>query len=168
MMTSDRKAKMAARKALDLDPELGEAMGSLAHVRLHDWDWEGLEKDFQRAIELNPVNGIVYYWYGELLMSLGRPDEAIAVTQNGRRRWGRSADGGSGPQRIMAPMPGKVVRVLVKAGEAVQARQPLIVVEAMKMENELRAAHPGTVTQVAVGEGTKVEGGTLLIVIRSQ
>jgi serine/threonine protein kinase/TolB-like protein/Flp pilus assembly protein TadD len=76
-----RKAKMAARKALDLDPELGEAMGSLAHVRLHDWDWEGLEKDFQRAIELNPANGIVYYWYGELLMSLGRPDEAIAVTQ---------------------------------------------------------------------------------------
>ena len=76
-----RKAKMAARKALDIDPELGEAMGSLAHVRLHDWDWEGLEKDFQRAIKLNPANGIVYYWYGELLMSLGRPDEAIAVTQ---------------------------------------------------------------------------------------
>jgi tetratricopeptide (TPR) repeat protein len=60
---------------------LGEAMGSLAHVRLHDWEWEGLEKDFQRAIELNPANGIVHYWYGELLMSLGRPDEAIAVTQ---------------------------------------------------------------------------------------
>jgi serine/threonine protein kinase/TolB-like protein/Tfp pilus assembly protein PilF len=79
--TTFRKAKMAARKALDLDPELGEAMGSLAHVRLHDWDWEGLEKDFQRAIELNPANGIVHYWYGELLMSLGRPDEAIAVTQ---------------------------------------------------------------------------------------
>lgn len=76
-----RKAKAAARKALDLDPELGEAHGSLAHVRLHDWDWEGLERDFQRAIELNPAEGIVYYWYGEFLMSLGRPQDAIAVTQ---------------------------------------------------------------------------------------
>lgn len=76
-----RKAKAAARKALDLDSELGEAHGSLAHVRLHDWDWEGLERDFQRAIELNPAEGIVYYWFGEYLMSRGRPDEAIAVTR---------------------------------------------------------------------------------------
>jgi TolB-like protein/Tfp pilus assembly protein PilF len=76
-----RKAKAAARKALELDDELGDAHGSLAHVRLHDWDWEGLERDFQRAIELNPADAIVYYWYGELLMSLGRPDDAIAVTQ---------------------------------------------------------------------------------------
>jgi len=76
-----RKAKGAARKALDLDSELGDAHGSLAHVRLHDWDWEGLERDFHRAISLNPAEGMVHYWYGELLMSLGRPDEAIAVTQ---------------------------------------------------------------------------------------
>ncbi|HEX6502841.1 MAG TPA: winged helix-turn-helix domain-containing protein [Terriglobales bacterium] len=76
-----RKAKSAARKALDLDSELAEAHGSLAHVRLHDWDWEGLERDFQRAIELNPAEGIVYYWYGEFLMSQGREDDAIAVTR---------------------------------------------------------------------------------------
>ena len=76
-----RKAKAAARKALDLDRELGDAHGSLAHVRLHDWDWEGLEADFRRAIELNPADAIVYYWYGEFLMSLGRPDDAIALTE---------------------------------------------------------------------------------------
>ena len=76
-----RKAKAAARKALDLDSELGEAHGSLAHVRLHDWDWEGLEKDFQKAIQLNPAEPIVYYWYGEFLMSMGRSEEAIATTQ---------------------------------------------------------------------------------------
>lgn len=76
-----RKAKTAARKSLDLDSELAEAHGSLAHVRLHDWDWEGLETDFQRAIELNPAEGIVYYWYGEFLMSQGRADDAIAVTR---------------------------------------------------------------------------------------
>jgi len=57
-----RKAKEAARKAIDLDSELGEAHGSLAHVRLHDWDWEGLEADFERAIDLNPAQAIVYYW----------------------------------------------------------------------------------------------------------
>jgi len=76
-----RRAKAAARKALDLDSELGEAHGSLAHVRLHDWDWEGLERDFQKAIQLNPAEPIVYYWYGEFLMSMGRPEEAIAMTQ---------------------------------------------------------------------------------------
>ena len=75
------KARAAARKAIELDPELGDVHGSLAHVRLHDWDWEGLERDFQRAIELNPAQAIVYYWYGEFLMSMGRPEEAIAVSQ---------------------------------------------------------------------------------------
>jgi TolB-like protein/Tfp pilus assembly protein PilF len=78
-------AKMAARKAIELDGGLGEAHGSLAHVRLHDWDWEGLEKDFQRAIELDPSNAIVYYWFGEYLMSMGKPEEAIAVTQKAHR-----------------------------------------------------------------------------------
>jgi TolB-like protein/Tfp pilus assembly protein PilF len=76
-----RKAKAAARKALSLDHALGAAHGSLAHVRLHDWDWEGLENDFQRAIQLDPSQAIVYYWYGEYLMSMGRPEEAIAVTE---------------------------------------------------------------------------------------
>ncbi|HKW61417.1 MAG TPA: winged helix-turn-helix domain-containing protein [Candidatus Acidoferrum sp.] len=76
-----RKARAAARMALDLDGSLGEAHGSLAHVRLHDWDWEGLEKDFERALELDPSQAIVYYWFGEYLMSMGRPEEAIAMTQ---------------------------------------------------------------------------------------
>jgi len=65
-----RKAKTAARKAIDLDGSLGIAHASLAHVRLHDWDWEGLEKDFRRAIELDPSHAIAYYWFGEFLMSM--------------------------------------------------------------------------------------------------
>lgn len=80
-----RKARAAARKALELDGELGEAHGSLAHVRLHDWDWAGLDADFQRAIELHPAEPIVYYWYGEFLMSMGRPEEAIAMTQKAQQ-----------------------------------------------------------------------------------
>ena len=56
----------------------------------------------------------------------------------GGRKERRGAPG-SGPQRLVAPMPGKVVRVLVKPGDTVRARQPIVVIEAMKMENELRA-----------------------------
>jgi TolB-like protein/Flp pilus assembly protein TadD len=76
-----RRARSAARKALELDSELGDAHGSLAHVRLHDWDWEGLDQDFRRATELNPSLAIVHYWYGEYLMCQGRRDEAVAATE---------------------------------------------------------------------------------------
>lgn len=71
----------------------------------------------------------------------------------------------SGPQRITAPMPGKVVRVLVKPGDDVVARQGLVVVEAMKMENELRAARTGRVRDVAVAEGQSVDAGAVLLVV---
>jgi pyruvate carboxylase subunit B len=62
-------------------------------------------------------------------------------------------------------MPGKVVRVLVAAGDAVRPRQGLGVVEAMKMENELRAAREGVVREVLVQEGQSVEAGAALIVV---
>jgi biotin carboxyl carrier protein len=88
------------------------------------------------------------------------------VTVNGRRRVGASAPAAVGPQRIAAPMPGKIVRVFVRPGDAVTARQPLVVVEAMKMENELRASRDGTVAEVHVREGVLVEAGTPLIVIQ--
>ena len=93
----------------------------------------------------------------------------VAVTLNGRRRWGRKDESGgpdSGPQRLAAPMPGKVVRVLVQAGDLVTARQPVVVVEAMKMENELRAGRDGTVAEIHVREGMSVDAGALLLVIQ--
>ncbi|HEX6164529.1 MAG TPA: biotin/lipoyl-containing protein [Vicinamibacterales bacterium] len=71
----------------------------------------------------------------------------------------------AGPQRVLAPMPGKVVRVLVKPGDEVKARQGLVVVEAMKMENELRAARDGRVRDIAVAEGQSVDAGAVLIVV---
>src|SRR5207302_2572922 len=73
------KAKAAARKALALDETLGEAYASLAHVRLHEWDWSGLEEEFKRAIELNPGHAIAYHWYSEYLTAMGRADESIAI-----------------------------------------------------------------------------------------
>jgi len=95
----------------------------------------------------------------------GRPVAAtIRPAGTGRRRGG-SAAGASGPQKVVAPMPGKVVRVLVAAGDAVAARQGLVVVEAMKMENELKAARAGRVVSVAVVEGQSVDAGALLAVV---
>jgi biotin carboxyl carrier protein len=71
----------------------------------------------------------------------------------------------SGPTRITAPMPGKLVRVLVAPGQEVAAGQGLLVVEAMKMENELRAPGPGRVKEVAAREGQAVETGALLVLL---
>ena len=70
-----------------------------------------------------------------------------------------------GPQRIDAPRPGKVVRVLVKAGDEVAEGQGLIVVEAMKMENELKSPKAGKVTELHAVEGAAVESGAKLAVV---
>jgi biotin carboxyl carrier protein len=105
---------------------------------------------------------------GDSLASVGQVP--IVVSLNGRRRSGRKEDGaeaGAGAQRvlILAPMPGKVVRVLAKVGDAVQARQAVVVIEAMKMENELRAARDGVVAEMHAAEGQSVDAGALLAVI---
>jgi biotin carboxyl carrier protein len=92
----------------------------------------------------------------------------VGVALNGRRGRRRvdASHAGTGPQNLAAPMPGKVVRVLVAVGDAVRARQPLAVIEAMKMENELRALRDGTVTAVLARQDASVEAGALLIVIQ--
>jgi len=75
------KAKASARKALEIDDTLGEAHASLAHVRLHDWEWSGLEDVFKRAIEMNPTHAIAYHWYAEYLGAMKRFDEAITMVK---------------------------------------------------------------------------------------
>jgi biotin carboxyl carrier protein len=82
-----------------------------------------------------------------------------------RAMFGRRADSAHRTGDITAPMPGRVVKVLVARGDAVSARQPLVIVEAMKMENELRAPRAGTVADVRVSEGSSVEAHAVLIVI---
>ena len=94
-------------------------------------------------------------------------DVAVNSSNSGRRRRrDRSADRGSGPQRIVAPMPGKIVRVGVRTGDVVRARQTVVVVEAMKMENELKADRDGVAGDVRAVEGASVEAGALLVVIQ--
>ena len=70
-----------------------------------------------------------------------------------------------GPTPVASPMPGKVVKVLVKPGDAVAAGQGVAVVEAMKMENEIRAPRAGTVRAVHVKEGQAVEGQEALVTV---
>jgi biotin carboxyl carrier protein len=90
---------------------------------------------------------------------------AALDTKRYRRRAEDGGQSASGPQRLSAPMPGKIARVLVKPGEAIRARQPVVVIEAMKMENELRAGRDGTVSEIHTREGASVDAGALLIVI---
>jgi pyruvate carboxylase subunit B len=69
----------------------------------------------------------------------------------------------TGPAPLVAPMPGMIVRIAVQVGDVVQAGQSLIVMEAMKMENELRASAAGTVKAVLAQAGTAVEKGVVLL-----
>jgi len=102
---------------------------------------------------------------GECLVQ--SPRFTVAAVVDGRRfeRAGPAEAGGHGEQRVKAPMPGRVVRVLVKVGDTVAARQGLVVVEAMKMENELTVARGGRVKEVTVAEGASVEAGRLLVIV---
>jgi biotin carboxyl carrier protein len=119
-----------------------------------------------------------------LVFASGRSQDA-AVTEQPGGRWlvqmsrvglvalagGRRGAPGTAPARdggeahVTAPMPGRVIRVLARAGDVVEAGQGLVVVEAMKMENELTSPKAGRVKNVAVSEGMSVEAGRLLVVV---
>jgi biotin carboxyl carrier protein len=103
---------------------------------------------------------------GSLLVRCDGSDFRVQVSDprswRGRRHGALEA---SGPQRVVAPMPGKIVRVLVSAGEQVQAGSGLVVVEAMKMQNEIRAPKSGKVERVLVTEGQAVRTQEALVII---
>jgi biotin carboxyl carrier protein len=93
---------------------------------------------------------------------------AFSITLTDPKRL-RSSQGASshvdGISQIVAPMPGKVVRVLVEAGAEVEAGAGLIVVEAMKMQNEMKAPKAGKVTSINVAAGSTVNAGDVLVVV---
>jgi len=93
----------------------------------------------------------------------GAAEQVVRLTDPGRKA--REGARTPGPERILTMMPGKVVRVLVAAGDAVSAGQGVVVVEAMKMENEITAGRAGNVQSVEVKPGQSVEGGALLVII---
>lgn len=119
----------------------------------------GVVESRELSLATDPVHGHVIVGVGPL---------PVSAALQSRRKWGSKADGvagASGPQKILAPMPGKIVRVLARPGDTVQPRQSIVVVEAMKMENELRATRDGVVTEVLVREGQSVEAGALLAIV---
>jgi len=118
------------------------------------------------VLVLPSVNGrpCLVHWDGVAVpvTLLDEQQAARAALTSGGKAGARGSDG---TVSIRAPMPGKVVKRLVEAGETVSAGQGIIVIEAMKMENELRSPVDGSVKEVRVGEGQNVEAGEALVVV---
>ena len=103
---------------------------------------------------------------GALRVSVGAREYGIRLTDPKHLR-GAGAGGGEqgGRAQLKAPMPGKIVRVLVEAGQAVESGQGLVVVEAMKMQNELKSPKSGTVAELRAEPGATVNAGDVLVVV---
>ena len=146
------------RVAIDGHPHLVDA------VKLGDFSLSLIvdgETGTSREVLVVPTDGT-----GEMLVTLGGRTVAVSVDGRRTRRTGADAAGQvAGAQKVTAPMPGRVVRVLVGPGDEIAVRQPVVVVEAMKMENELRSPKAGRVKEVPVSAGMSVEAGRTLVVI---
>jgi biotin carboxyl carrier protein len=107
-----------------------------------------------------------YSLMGETHIIVGSERFAAEVRDPRSLRSRRAAAGGeAGPSKITAPMPGKIIRVVVSEGDEVEAGQPLVVVEAMKMQNEIKATKKGKVVKIAVKEASAVNAGDLLAIV---
>jgi len=108
------------------------------------------------GVERRPTGYAVHFPTDTVLVELA---DAVSVSPDLPKK------AQTGPARITAPMPGKLIRVLVSRGDRVAHGQGLVVVEAMKMESEIRAPRAGQVSQLVVQEGQAVEAGALLAVV---
>lgn len=107
-----------------------------------------------------------YSLAGETHVIIGSERFAAEVRDPRSLRSRKAAAGvGEGPQKVAAPMPGKVVRILVQTGSEVEAGQGIMVVEAMKMQNEIKSPKKGVVQKIAVAEGGSVASGDTLAII---
>jgi biotin carboxyl carrier protein len=154
------RVSVSATSRLEGDPTLvvapGEAdpPGSLARVRLGP-----VERRDSDGVEVREV--VVDGW--RIVVEV-EPEARASLRERARRTRSESVAGG--PVDVHAIIPGRIVAVNVAAGDAVNAGQQLLVLEAMKMQNELLAPREGTVDRVAVAVGQTVEVGDLLLVIR--
>jgi biotin carboxyl carrier protein len=102
----------------------------------------------------------------DLTVTLDNKSVPIKLTSARAKVAGRAAPAPkAGPSAVQSPMPGKVVKVLVAVGDEVKSGQGVVVVEAMKMENELKSPKDGKVKSVAVKEGQAVEAGQSLVTL---
>ena len=119
---------------------------------LHD----GRQYEAKREYSLN----------GETHIIVGSERFSAEVRDPRSLRSRRAAAGAAaGPAKINSPMPGMVVRLLVNVGDEVEAGQGLLVVEAMKMQNEIKSVKKGKIAQIAVKENSAVNAGDLLAIV---
>jgi acetyl/propionyl-CoA carboxylase alpha subunit len=156
------------RKTVSIEPE-GVRYGDDAPIRGELSDIEG------SPVRMVKLDTHVYRVVAEKRQGRGKytlwvdgyrfETEALDERTRSIRDLSAATAGPTGPAPIIAPMPGLIVRVNVNPGDKVEAGQGLVVMEAMKMENELRATAAGTVRSVEVSPGTAVEKGTLLVAL---
>jgi biotin carboxyl carrier protein len=118
-------------------------------------------RSYEASISTRP--GIASGLAGSYVVAVG--PRRYLVELRDPRRWRRTAPSirAEGPLEIVAPIPGKIVKVLVTEGQEVERDQGLLVIEAMKMQNELRAPRAGRVEHVYMAEGGGVEAGARLL-----
>ena len=97
------------------------------------------------------------------MATVGRRRYLVELRDPRKWRQAGSAIELEGPQEILAPMPGKIVKILAREGQQVERDQGLLIIEAMKMQNELRAPRAGRVEHVYVEKGQGVETSTRLL-----
>jgi biotin carboxyl carrier protein len=97
--------------------------------------------------------------------SVGNVRHWLSLSDARDRRAGARANAASGPMEVRSQMPGKIIKILVAPGAAVTAGQGLMVVEAMKMQNEMKSPKDGVVARIQVCEGATVAAGETLVVI---
>ncbi len=150
---------------LDVDMVVADGIAAVAHVT----ELEGtpvrmvtIGNEVHRVVaRRGPTRGRYTLWLDGFRYEVEALDERLRAI---RELSGASA-GPSGPAPLIAPMPGMIVRVTVQVGDRVEVGQGLVVMEAMKMENELRATAAGTVTSVLATLGTAVDKGAILVVL---
>ena len=109
-------------------------------------------------VKCERVGGDVHIWVGS--------QRFAAEVRDPRSLRGRAlAADDQGPKKLTAPMPGKVVRVLLSPGTAVEAGAGVLVVEAMKMQNEVKSPKKGTIQKILVSEGAAVNAGDVLAIV---
>lgn len=116
-------------------------------------------RQYQAVVKREGAKGRYVLWIDGWRFELDALDERARAI----RDLSAAAAGAQGPAPVLAPMPGLVVKVHVQVGDRVEAGQPVVVMEAMKMENELRAQAAGTVKAVHAQPGKAVEKGTVLV-----
>ena len=146
--------------------------GSLREAGLDaTWEFELDARETQPGVLSLLLDGGSYEIKGEtkqegLVVGVGAHRYAAEVCDARSLRTGRAAAGDhNGPQKITAPMPGKIVRILAAEGDPVEHGQGIMVIEAMKMQNELKSMKKGVVRRVMVQKGAAANAGDVLAIV---